>query len=182
MDSPELQVLQQSYISRLLHCEDDGQPPPPGLTLETFKDDRETKVEARCLSSQPIPPNLGHLMVLRDGSWLMVDSYRTPVVKRWVHKINQKGDVTMTGTNVWRFPEQTSRWNSAIVCKEVRGSSSFLCFFNWELIRWNYKTGEKEMTYTVEETGEIVPGEHSKCFDRIGLLLLTTLASCHCGK
>jgi len=103
-------------------------------------------------------PNVAGLILLRDGSWLGMDGQKKIVIKRWVRKLNRKGDVTMLCNNVFELPNE-GIWFTIVKLAEGK-NDSFFCFLNFDLIRWNYKTGQKEMTYSV-----VRPSKHSRTRD-----------------
>jgi len=105
--------------------------------------------------TQKFLPNVAGLMLLRDGSWLGMDGQNKIVIKRWVRKLNRKGDVTMMCNNVFELPNE-GIWLTMVKLAEGK-NDSFFCFLNLDLIRWNYKTGQKEMTYNVG-----LPSEYSR--------------------
>jgi len=110
---------------------------------------KDPQIERRQLSTQPFPPHMACILLLLDGSWLTVDGYRNYIIKRWIRRINPKGDVTMMCHNTWPL-HHLPGFNTTVVLKELRGLDCFLCFFNWDLVRWNYKTGEKVVTYDMK--------------------------------
>jgi len=114
--------------------------------------------DERRLSNQPFPTNTSDFYMLRDGSWLLVDvllkkdyeEFRskslTKNLKHWVRQINPNGDVTMVCRNTWPL----HRVHTKVCLAEVEVGHGFVCFFNDELVQWNYETGKKVRTYNTE--------------------------------
>jgi len=107
-------------------------------------------LEVATVSTQKFLPNVSNLTLLRDGSWLGADGQNKVVLKRWVRLLNPKGDVTMQCNNTFELPNQ-GFWLTGMKLAEGK-NSSFFCYMNFDIIRWNYKTGQKEMTYNVRSS------------------------------